>query len=285
MTYKLRYISDSGRSVSFGLESGIVISKFSDPTSQNISFDTATRADNMGEKIGAQRVEGKYFSLSGVLLGDAANNRKKLLQTIIPLQKGRMIFDDAYEIEVYPSKTPEIERYPDNPNFNFALYAPYPFWRTQAQNSVTLMGLTKSFRFPWNISDPNPFRFSTRTISAYTNAYNAGNVPAKWKLEFYAHTRVKNPHIENMLTGAVVRLLLELAPGEKALIDTTGQEVSVTRYSAEGTAADAFDTLDINSQFFTLAVGDNLIKTGAADNLSGLDARLIYASYVSGVYA
>lgn len=285
MTYTLEYESITGKKITFSLKSGYIIARMSDPTSQIISFKTSSGVGNIGEKVESQIVDPKRISISGTLKGNAVEKRKKMMQTIVPGTRATITFDEKYKLDVYPQKTPEIERYTENPQFNFTLYAPFPYWRSAEGKATDLLGLSKSFRFPWNISSPNPFRFSTFTEAFYTNVYNGGNVPSKWRAEFYARTDVVAPSILNMVTGEFVKLNLSLAAGESAIVDTTGQELSVKHYTVSGEESDAFEQLDIDSNPFDLLVGDNLLKTDAEENREGLSVRMVYNDYVSGVWA
>lgn len=285
MTYTLEYASANGKKIIFSIASGYIIGSMTDPTSQNVTFQTSTGIRNIGAKMETQVVDPKRISITGTLLGNAEEMRRKMIQTIVPMVKATITFDGKYKLDVYPQKTPEIERYRENPQFNFTLFAPFPYWRSAEGKAVVLLGLTKSFRFPWNISNPSPFRFSTLTEVMYTNVFNGGTVPSKWRAEFHARTNVYRPSIINMVTGEFVKLNMELLAGESAVVDTTGQELSVKHYTAQGEETDAFEHLDIDSTPFDLVVGDNLLKTDAEENRTGLSVRIVYNDYVSGVWA
>lgn len=285
MTYTFEYDAGGGKKLLFSADSGYMIESMSDPTSQEVTFGTSAGIGNIGAKVETQTVEPKRLSISGTLLGDARNKRRKMVQTIVPCTRATVTYDGKYKLDVYPQKTPEIERYALNPRFNFVLYAPFPYWRSAENKAVDLLGLAKSFRFPWNISDPAPFRFSTLTQALYTNVYNGGTVPSKWRAEFLARTDVDTPSILNIQTGECVKINMALSAGESIVVDTTGQELSVTHIGVSGTATDAFEYLDIDSIPFDLAVGDNLLKTEADENRDGLSVRMVFNDYVSGVWA
>lgn len=285
MTYELIYESANGKRITFSLASGFIIGSMTDPTSQSVTFQTSTGLRNIGAKMEAQVVDAKRISITGTLTGNAEEKRKRMLQTIVPMVKATVIFDGKYKLDCWPQKTPEIERYTENPQFNFTLFAPFPYWRSAEGKAIDLLGLTKQFRFPWNISSPTPFRFSTFTEVFYTNVFNGGNVPSRWRAEFYARTDVTGPSLMNMVTGEFVKLNMALSAGEMVIVDTTGQELSVKHYTDTGEESDAFEYLDIDSSPFELVVGDNLLKTDAEENRTGLSARIVYNDYVSGVWA
>lgn len=282
MNYKLIYQTSEGQ-IEFSIDSGYIIEKFDSPTNQNVKMNTSTGARSIGDKLESQQVEGKIMTIRGVLMGDAAAKRKKMLHIIAPLMKGTLIFNDKYTLDVYPKETPTVERYSDHPAFSFILYAPYPYWRTKDGSTVMLLGLQKHFRFPWNISDPSPFRFSTFTKTAYTNVYNAGDAPTQWKATILAKTALRNPVVENITTGDYVKVFCTLDIGEQLCIDTRGDEITVTLIDADGVETDGFMHLDINSTAFVLGVGDNLIRTGADGESYAMYATMEYRTNVAGV--
>lgn len=281
MTYELKYISDNGVTVNFGFVGGIVVEDLDDVSSQSIQLTTSAGVDNVGVKLEEQTVQPKNIAIQGTIKGRAAANRTLLLRAFVPRVGGTLVYDNKYAMRVVPTKTPVIEKYEDNPQFNLALFAAYPYWRSVSETSAQLLEITKEFRFPWNIS--TPYRFGSFSEKLYVNVSNLGNVPARWKLQLLANADVTNPMIQDMKTTRFVRLLKTMQAGESILVDYTGQELTVTGTNADGTIFDAFEYLDIDSEPFELAVGDNLIKVDAG-NRNALLAALTFSHTVSGVW-
>ena len=279
MSYTLTYTS-GGVTIEFGANKDFVLKAFSDPNVQNINFATANGANEIGNKIESQSVSSKTFSLTGTIRGRADRLKEKLLRAVAPMQKGVLTYNGKLSIEVYPKSTPSIERYSVNPMFNFTLFAPYPFWRSAKENISEIVGFHKKFRFPWNIS--TPYRFSSYSAASYVNIYNKGTVPARWRAEFYAGVPMSNPKLLNVLTGAFVQVNKEMEIGDKIIIDTTGQELTVTGVDAYGKETSLFEYLDIDSDPFLLVVGDNLVK-GTSSVENNLQAKLYHFDYYAGV--
>ena len=192
-----------------------------------------------------------------------------------------MIYDNKYSLYVVPSETPYIEKYESNSAFSVELYAAYPYWRAVSETSESLLSVTKEFRFPWNISES--YRFGSFSDRMYVNVTNMGNVPARWTLQLRANADLTNPVIQNMKTLQLVRVLKTMEAGEQLVIDFTGQELTVTGTRPDGSTFDAFEYLDIDSEPFELAVGDNLIRIDAG-NRNALVATLSFYHTVSGVW-
>lgn len=280
MSYTLTYTS-GGNTIEFGPGKPFVLKAFSDPSAQSIRFSTSNGAYNIGDKIENQAVESKTFALAGTIIGVAQRHKDLLLRTVAPMQKGILTYNGALSIEVYPKITPSIEKFAVNPMFTFTLFAPYPFWRTAEEKADEIVGLTKIFKFPWNISVP--YRFSEYSAASYISLINDGTVPSRWRAEFYAGAPMSRPRIENMITGAYVQINKDMEIGEKIIIDTTGQELTVTGVSLEGEEQSLFEYLDIDSDPFELMVGDNLVRGSATSGGANLRAKIYHHDYFSGV--
>ena len=277
---ELIYTSPNGQIV-FSLQSGIVISRIEALDSQEVKFSTTEKPNGIGDKVESQRVTGKKLRVIGSIIGDAADARRRLNHIIAPLQEGTLTFNGAYQMRVYPQKTPQIERYATNPAFTFILYAPQPFWGLMEWQSTLLLGLVRRFRFPFTMN--GKYRFSEFSRAAYANAHNSGEVPVSWKATLYAVNEVRNPYIENFATGQRVKLWHVMEPGAGVTIDCTGDELSVTCYSADGTQINGFTLLDLDSDAFELQPGDNLIRCGCDEEGTALRAQLQWQPAISGV--
>ena len=273
--YRLTYQNEIGE-VEFSVASGFVIEKIDSLTKQNVGFETTASNRNIGEKMEYQRIEPKTITIRGTLLGRSDAKRKKMMHVIAPLEKGKLVFNGTHELEVYVKVSPEIERYAINARFSISFFAPYPLWREVSKTETMLTGLRGLFSFPWNLSDPSPFKFSEYVEEGYATILNAGEAPAYWTVDFHALDEVVKPKIYNMETGEYVRILKTLETGEHITISTEGDELTVTVTAPDGTVSDGFQYLDVESVPFKLAVGENYIKTNAEENTVALRAEISF---------
>lgn len=282
VTYKIVFKNDIG-SVEFTLANGIVIEKIVSLSQQNVEFETTASNREIGEKLEHQKVEPKTLSIRGSIFGNCEAIREQMTHVIAPLAKGKLIFNDTYELDVYVKTSPDIDRNQIVAKFSFSLYAPYPYWRKAEKAQTTLVGLRGLFSFPWNISDPNPFKFSEYVETGYVAVQNNGEAPAYWTAVLQALDEVVKPKIYNMETGEYVRILKTMAEGEQITISTEGDELTVTVTAADGTVSDGFQYLDVESIPFKLAVGENYIKTDAEENTAALRANISFHPAYVGV--
>ena len=282
MRYKLVYQNEVG-TVEFSLESGNVIENISYLSQQNVQFDTTASNREIGEKLEHQMVTPKTIAIRGTIMGSSDAAREQMTHVISPLSVGKLIYNDTYELTVYVKISPHVERYAENAKFNFSLFAPYPYGQKKDKSKTTLVGLKALFSFPWNISNPNPFKFSEYVEIGYVTVNNTGEAPAYWSVTFLALDEVTNPRIYNMETQEYVKILRTMETGEQVTISTEGDELTVTITGADGKVSDGFQFLDVESIPFKLQVGENFIKTDAEENTAALRASISFHPAFVGV--
>ena len=282
MRYKL-VLKNANGAIEFSQNSRVIIEGIGGFTKQTVSFSTTKSNREIGEKIEAKSVKRKTLPIYGTIMGASDVVRAQMLHVIAPLVESKLIFNDEYEMTVYAQETPDVERYEQNAKFSFSLFIPFPFWRRKNKTTNTLSGLRGLFSFPWNISEPNPFAFSDLVEVGYVTVRNDGEASACWTVTFYALDEVTNPRIYNMDTGEYVKILKTMETGEQITISTEGDELTVVCKGADGVETDGFPYLDIESEPFELAVGENHIKTDAEANTAALRASISFRPAFVGV--
>lgn len=283
MIPKLVYENDIG-SVTFNAGTpGAYIEKVTSYGAQNVEFQTTQSNREIGEVLQHQNVSPKTITIKGAINGKSDGLRDQMNHVIAPLAKGRLIYNDEYEMEVYVKASPDIDRQPYGAKFSFSLYAPFPYWRNTERKNRVLVGYEPQFMFPWNISDPEPFYLSKAAQVGYVTVVNEGEASVGWTISFLALSAVKNPFVQSIDTGETVKVLKTMAENETLTISTEGEELSVTLTAADGTETDGFQYLDIESIPFRLSLGDNHIKTDAEEGGTGLRASISFRPAYAGV--
>lgn len=95
---------------------------------------------------------------------------------------------------------------------------------------------------------------------------NVGDVETPVEIEFYGPATT--PTISNLTTGEMIKVKKNLTADEKLIINTAFGNKSVTLVDAFGVESNAFHYIDLNSTFWNLVKGDNVIKyeTGSIEN-------------------
>lgn len=282
MTYKLVYVRGKKR-LEFSLSSGLVITSARGLTDQTVTIQAADAAWDVGAVVEKQRVDPKTLSFNGIIRGDSGKMRSAMLDTIVPMEPAQLIADDQWVLDVYPSATPDIERYTFNPGFSFTLYAPYPYWRAVEDTYSPMFGIQALFKFPWDFGKIT--RFSNKTITNTINVYNPGTVRTGWSATIYAREGIfKNPKLAHANTGEYIKINIDMAKGDKIALDYH-QGILKCAYTPAGEETqDAFDKLDINSDPFQILPGDNLITlTGDEGLIIHISADITFQRCVPGL--
>ena len=281
-----RYVNDNGDELVFEYSEGFVINKPQGIDTLSISHNQAQGINQVGSTIQSSNVESRPVTISGILVGvRQKENKDKLLSVVRPDLKARFYADDFY-LDVKPTETPVIEPKPRFSAFQFSMLAAYPYWQRDNSASATLSGVSKRFRLmdengnkQWYINDPNKYRFGEVIQALFINIFNGGQVPIPFTVTFKATDEVVNPKLIDAATNNYLLLNKTMVADEVVTITITHERTYVES-SVDGECRGA---LDLASNFYRLAVGDNVIKPDASSGKSNLQVQIDFADEIVGV--
>lgn len=101
-------------------------------------------------------------------------------------------------------------------------------------------------------------------------------------VEIEFHGSAVNPKIINHSTGEFIRIKKEITSDEVLYINTAfgKKRVEIIR---NGTREDAFDYIDLDSRFFSLRPGDNVIEYQSENGLAPQSVQIYYYNRYLGV--
>ena len=176
-----------------------------------------------------------------------------------------------------PATTPTFEAREKNASYQFSLLAAYPYWQKDDSAAATLSGVAKRFRFPWNVY--REYRFGEVISALFINIVNDGQVPIPFTVTFKALAEVQNPKLIDAATNKYLLLNKTLVAGETVVVKITHDRTYVNS-SVDGECRGA---LDLNSSFYRLAVGDNVIKPEATSGKENMQVNIDFATEVVGI--
>jgi hypothetical protein len=280
--YKLVYENQNGRSVEFSKDTNLKISSAAGFTENHINLSLSQGMGQIGSTVQGQAVQAKDMSFTGIIVGETSMARRQILRAIEPLTLARLIYNDEWEIEVYPTQTPVVEKYLTNAKFQFILKAPFPYWNRIEGHTTFLSHIEPVFEFPWDLSQPF-FQFGGRREGLFGNVHNSGDIDAPYRVIFTALDNLSNPMLTNVITAETLRILTDMSAGEIITVDIRANGVSVTS-NLFGVVTDKFGSLDIDSNLYRIRSGDNVIRYDAEPNRSGLDVMVLHNALRVGVY-
>ncbi|WP_035293764.1 phage tail domain-containing protein [Clostridium sp. KNHs214] len=181
--------------------------------------------------------------------------RQKLIGFFNPKQQGILTTNYCgierfilYEVESF--KAPMDNLYAPL-NFKVDLVCPDPYLKdyiTGEEISTWIGG--------WKFKFKLPFRFKQKGETK-KNIYNSGHVETPMEVRFKGPA--VNPSVINHTTREFIKVNRELTSDDTLYI-TTGFGNKKVEIEREGKRVNAFNYIDLDSTFFSLVVGDNLME-------------------------
>jgi Phage tail protein len=164
------------------------------------------------------------------------------------------------EIEAVPDGVPAFPSGQGNrgPKFQKALVnllCPEPFWLDEFSTSEKMSYILGGLSFPLRLGTSFAQRGYKKVL------YNKGDVPTPVTIEFYGPAT--NPVVWNRTIGEFIRVSRTLAETDKLVITTDFGKKSVTIENANGSKTNVFNWIDLESTFWQLVPGDNIIEYGS----------------------
>lgn len=150
---------------------------------------------------------------------------------------------------------------------------PNPYWQSQKIKAKPLF--EPLFKFPFSGKFRMGYQRDRQII------LNDGDVATPLYIELFGPAVA--PKITNETTGEFIRVNRELSEGEHLRINTArGRQKSVIHVDANGTETNAFHWIDLESTFFQLELGENVLVYSADSNIQGATINIEYRKlYVS----
>lgn len=246
-----------------------------------------------GVSVQANLIRERLVTIRGAIVYDSYEEKEKLKQNIYsvfnPAFTGdlKIITDNNTEFNlknVYIEEAPIFEEKLNGPDIEFftvSFTCPNPFLLGK-EKKISLQNETGTWEFDWEILKEG-VTLSTIDSSAIKNAYNNGDMETPIKAVIRARGAMENPYLLNINTNEVIRVKYPLKAGERIEITTAYGEKKVYHYDAYDKQTDIFKHIDLNTVFFSLGVGDNLIKYGADDTQENMSVDIYYSERYLGV--
>jgi Phage tail protein len=209
----------------------------------------------------------RAISLEIVILADKSTllkQRQFLASVFNPkLGPGTLRYENGEtirEIEAVPDGVPVFPSGRDNrgPVFQKSivnLLCPEPFWLDEFNTSEKMSYILGGLSFPLRLGT----KFAQRGFKKVL--HNQGDVATPVTIEFYGPAT--NPVVWNRTTGEFVRVNRSLGEQDKLIIPTNFGNKSVLIENNDGTTTNVFNWIDLESSFWQLVPGENLIEFGS----------------------
>lgn len=251
---------------------GLDSSEYEINTINNIQCDGVSVIDRKVKKR-------PIFIVADYVGSDVEAERKSLVSFFNPKEEGILIVNYLnrertikYYVEDFKCKIININ---EPISFKVDLICPNPFLNSivLGEEISTLIG---GFSFPFNF----PVSFATKG-DYNKNIINEGDVGTSLEVTFKGPAI--NPKITNLLTGEFIRVKRNLTSDDTLIINTEFGNKKVEILKSDGTKQNAFNWIDLNSTFFQLNPGDNVLQYSSDDELQPSSVSVKYTNRYLGI--
>lgn len=271
------YIAADGRQIRFAVDSDFWLTDVSGEDGLDLDISEQQSSGQTGTTVTGTAVGAKPITLTGAIRRDLDANERLLKQLLTPGSTGRWTKITAagvWYLDVLTKHSPDVSGGEHLLNFQFSLYAAYPYWRTEETLTTMLGGLQPTW-FPTPVSTTGSWYISQYKRDLYTTVTNTGNTETDFTLNLAAAARVLNPMLWHNGTRTFIRLNKEMLAGERAVISTAENNRTCTYYAADGSSQDGFRFMDADTDWWmTLSPGDNVLRLTADEGRENLTATI-----------
>ncbi|MCL2703746.1 MAG: phage tail family protein [Defluviitaleaceae bacterium] len=228
--------------------------------------------------------------------------RRRMNRILNPQFTGLLIFEFGNIRRVISCSvqeaSPDVAN-PVLPRFIIQVFCSNPFWREDTETRQDIATWIGGFEFPIDRADDDlpqgleipidpddptepTWEIGWREPSLIVNVFNGGDVRAGMRIDFRALGYLDKPFLLNVVTGEFIRMNTDMQAGDVITINTAWGEKGITLRRA-GVTTDAFRYLDPDSRYLQLAVGDNIFRYDAEENMYNLDVTIHHNNLYLGV--
>lgn len=282
---KLTYINENGISIDIGYSFPYFFQETNGEDGLSSIISKLTNYNQDGSSVVNKKISDRNITLVGILKGndktEIAEYRSKLLSAFNNKLKGVLIYELGMIKKKINCIVEDAPRFSNKgswkyQNFMINLYCPNPFWNDINESSEEINTLVGGFTFPFRF----PAKFSSKG-QYIKNIINNGDVETPLEVAFRGPA--VNPKITNTLTGEFIRVKRTLTSDDVLAINTEFGKKKVEVVKSDGSKQNAFNYIDLNSTFFQLNVGDNILSYSSDDDLQPSSLSIKYNNRYLGV--
>lgn len=195
-----------------------------------------------------------------------SQKRSEIAQIFNPkLGLGRLTYENengVIEIMAVPEHVPAFPRGSENRGYTFQkciidLIAPDPYWKSIDNLDQSLTAWIGKFEFPVEF----PVQFGERADRA--TIINVGDEKTPVIIEFTGPAT--NPIVTNETTGESIKVNRVINSGDVLEVNTAFGNKTVEIISPNGSRTNVFNYIDLDSEFFQLIPGENVVSFSSDD--------------------
>lgn len=279
----LTFINTNGDELVMGNTNPLLVTKLEGTGAVNINIHSQKSPYQDGETYNGNTLDYRQMYIEGTILERDKKRIMQLRRTMIKVLNPKLQCRLIYEYDggenainciidgapIFPDRGKEIYQ-----KFIIHLYCPSPFWEDIYESGELIQTWLKGFQFPLKL----PFQLKQKGETV-RNIYNEGDVETPVEIIFKGPAT--NPSVTNVTTGEFIKVDRTLTSDDTLYITTEfgNKRVEIER---NGIRENAFHYIDLDSVFFSLQPGDNLIEYNT-ESLEPQSVEIRYRNRYSGV--
>lgn len=236
-----------------------------------------------GSKFNSSRVNDRNVVIYLTIDRDCETNRINLYRYARSKRYIKFYFKNGVRdvfIEGYVENMP-IEFFEMKQRVQISIICPYPHFKS-VQNTITdFSALNPLFVFPFAYEEAGQ-PFSELQFGGEKIVLNSGDIENGVIITMQAIGKVLNPSVYNFSKNEFFKLNVDLAEGDKIVINTCRQSKSIT-LTHNGVSTDIINKKEFGSTWFQLLVGDNIFSYDADEFPENLLCSLTHCNEYEGV--
>ncbi len=276
----LKYINNNNKSIELGNAAPFLVTTIDGLGSPQNEIYTQKSPYQDGVTATHSSLGPRNIVIEGKIIDSNRENRQayryKLLSIFNPKLDGKLIIDLGSAQRQIDCKVEQAPYFSSNSeqnyqNFSISLLAPNPYWQDINTTEEEIVTWISGISFPLQL----PTQFATAGPKKI-NIINSGDIETPIKLEITG--TATNPKILKRLTGEFIKVNRTLTTDDTLVITTDFGNKRV-----EQNGVNVFNYIDLNSTFFSLDVGDNVIELTTDDVTDNANIKISYRNRYLGV--
>lgn len=280
--YSAKFESDNGLTFVFGANGGNV---FDMDLGSGVPVDIGTSQgfSQVGETVETLAVSSRTITVKGVLFRDVDSQKKNMRKIFAPFVAGKLTFEDGHYTRVYVQDPPSFSSVKQDGRFTMQLFAPFPYFYGENEESVQVGNVVPMFKFPVNYS--NFHRFGTLSGNRFVAVRNDSDVKVPYGFQIIVNGISTNPTVTNLKTLEFLKINGAFSEGYIISVYRDNNNVLVANLTDnDGNVTDIISMIDDDSTFYELSVGDNLISINDDEGGVGMSANISFKTVVVALY-
>lgn len=283
---RLIYTNTQGVSVSFYPGALYHANIQKDVTGLSDLTDTVYSTSSIGQHgdtLTGVRIEPREISIKGKIQASEKASYLSLRRALVGVLNPELAGTLHYEYGDYKRKimavtdgAPKFTHANIYEEFEVDFKCPSPFWEEEQNTSKEIASWIGGWTFPCKIDITNGMCFGEREESVISDIYNPGHVSTGMKIQFRALGRLSTPQLLNINTREFIKVNQTMEAEDLITVNTSYGSKTATLLRC-GASTNIFRSVDVDSTYMQLEVGDNVFRYDAAEGLDNLVCTVIFS--------